>query len=78
VPKASTTARASEILASLLLERVALERRPDEQAALEANRLAIVYWQARLSPLENGRREDRNRRSSCRRTAGGSGSHEQS
>jgi hypothetical protein len=71
VPGASNTARASEILASLLLEREALLRRPEEYAALEANRLAIVYWQARLSPLDGGRPEDRNRRSSNKRTAGG-------
>ena len=68
---ASNTARASEILASLLLEREALQRRPEERAALEANRLAIVYWQARISQLDGGRRDGRNRRSSYRRRAGG-------
>jgi len=41
--------RAREIVASLISGREALRRNRADRAALEANRLAIVYWQSRLS-----------------------------
>ena len=42
-----------EIIRSAVAERQRLLRGGDE-AALEANRLAIAYWQARLSQVLNG------------------------
>jgi hypothetical protein len=62
VAEASASARAFEILASLLLEREALRRRPAERAALEANRLSIDYWRARLSRPDGPARADGNLR----------------
>ena len=68
--EASTSARAFEILASLLVEREALRRRPGELAALEANRLSIDYWRARLPRPDGAALDDRAPRPSPRHAAG--------
>ena len=44
-----TEARIRAVLDSLVRERRELRRSEVERAALEANRLAIVYWQQALS-----------------------------
>jgi hypothetical protein len=41
--------RAREILGHLIRERRELQARGADQATLEANRLAIVYWQQQLA-----------------------------
>jgi hypothetical protein len=41
--------RVREILTHLRVERDNLRRTSSDKAALEANRLSIVYWQSRLS-----------------------------
>jgi hypothetical protein len=41
--------QARAVLASLVGERQALRHHGTDRAALEANRLAIVYWQQELS-----------------------------
>ena len=41
--------RVREILTRLRVERDNLRRTSTDKAALEANRLSIVYWQSRLS-----------------------------
>jgi len=43
------SARAHDILGSLVRERQELRRSAADRVVLEANRLAIVYWQQRLS-----------------------------
>jgi hypothetical protein len=50
------SARVREILTRLATEREGLRRDSADRAALEANRLSIVYWQSRLSrSLQNER-----------------------
>jgi hypothetical protein len=44
-----TSDRIRRVLDSLVQERQELRRRNTDPAALEANRLAIVYWQQELS-----------------------------
>jgi hypothetical protein len=48
-----TEARIRAVLDSLVRERRELRRSGVEQAALEANRLAIVYWQQALARLHS-------------------------
>jgi hypothetical protein len=52
------TERVRAVLASLVHERQTLRSGRTDRAALEANRLAIVYWQQELSRrlIENGAR----------------------
>jgi hypothetical protein len=47
--QASTADRIREIISSLVRERQALRAVGTDRAALEANRMAIVYWQQELS-----------------------------
>jgi hypothetical protein len=47
--RAGTTDLIRAVLNSLVRERQALRRAGTDQAALEANRIAIVYWQQELS-----------------------------
>jgi hypothetical protein len=47
--QADTADRVRAVLTSLVGERQSLRRAGTDQAALEANRLAIVYWQQELS-----------------------------
>ena len=49
VDQADTAERIRAVLNSLVHERQALRHAGADQAALEANRLAIVYWQQELS-----------------------------
>jgi hypothetical protein len=51
-----TTDRVRAVLASLVHERQALRHAGTDRPALEANRLAIVYWQQELSKrlIESG------------------------
>jgi len=49
VRAAAAEADIRRVLESLVLERQALRRDGAERAALEANRLAIVYWQHALA-----------------------------
>jgi hypothetical protein len=44
-----SSARVREILARLVSERQGLRREAADRPALEANRRAIVYWQAQLT-----------------------------
>jgi hypothetical protein len=48
-PQAETLDRIRLVLDSLIHERQALRDRGTDRAALDANRIAIVYWQQRLS-----------------------------
>jgi hypothetical protein len=54
--QADTADRVRAILSSLVRERQTLRHARTDRAALEANRLAIVYWQQELSKrlIENG------------------------
>ena len=54
--RADNTDLARAVLASLVHERQALRHAGTDRAALEANRLAIVYWQQELSKrlIESG------------------------
>ena len=56
VDQAGTTDRVRAVLASLVHERQALRHAGTDRPALEANRLAIVYWQQELSKrlIESG------------------------
>ena len=47
--RAGAAERIRAILDTLVHERQALRHAGNDQAALEANRLAIVYWQQELS-----------------------------
>ena len=47
--RAGTTDLIRAVLNSLVRERQALRHAGTDQAALEANRIAIVYWQQELS-----------------------------
>jgi hypothetical protein len=49
VVQRETEERIRGVLESLVSERQGLRRAGTDRAALEANRLAIVYWQQRLS-----------------------------
>jgi hypothetical protein len=53
---ADNTDRVRAVLASLVHERQTLRHAGTDRAALEANRLAIVYWQQELSKrlIESG------------------------
>ena len=53
---ADTADRVRSVLSSLVHERQALRYAGTDPAALEANRLAIVYWQQELSKrlIESG------------------------
>jgi hypothetical protein len=46
---ANTEERIRLVLNSLVRERQELRRRGTDQAALEANRVGIIYWQQELS-----------------------------
>jgi hypothetical protein len=48
-PQADTVDRIRLVLDSLVRERQALRDRGAHRAALDANRIAIVYWQQKLS-----------------------------
>jgi hypothetical protein len=48
-PQADTEDRIRQVLNSLVRERQELRRRGTDRATLEANRIAIVYWQQELS-----------------------------
>jgi hypothetical protein len=54
--RAGKADRVRAVLASLVHERQALRYAGTDRAALEANRLAIVYWQQELSKrlIESG------------------------
>ena len=54
--RAGNADRVRAVLASLVHERQALRYAGTDRAALEANRLAIVYWQQELSKrlIESG------------------------
>jgi hypothetical protein len=54
-----TEARIRAVLDSLVRERRELRRSGVERAALEANRLAIVYWQQALSSRLSLRAQER-------------------
>jgi hypothetical protein len=47
-----------EIIRSAVAERQRLRRTGGDEAALEANRLAIAYWQTRLSQVLSGARRE--------------------
>ena len=47
--QADTAERVRAVLTSLVHERQVLRRAGTDPAALEANRLSIVYWQQELS-----------------------------
>jgi hypothetical protein len=47
--QSNTTDRILAVLDSLVRERQALRHSDTDPAALEANRIAIVYWQQELS-----------------------------
>ena len=47
--QANTEDRIRGVLNSLVRERQELRRRGTDRATLEANRIAIVYWQQELS-----------------------------
>ena len=47
--QAGTEDRIRMVLASLVRERRDLRRRGGDRAALEANRMGIIYWQRELS-----------------------------
>jgi hypothetical protein len=47
--QAGTEDRIRMVLASLMRERRDLRRRGGDRAALEANRMGIIYWQRELA-----------------------------
>ena len=47
--QANTADRIRVVLDSLVRERQELRRRGTDRAALEANRMGIIYWQRELS-----------------------------
>ena len=59
ISELSDSAVAETIIGRLVLERQELRRSGAEKATLEANRLAIVYWQRRLASAQIAEQRER-------------------